>query len=377
MPRIALITTSRIPADTANSIQVMKVAQALVQTGAQVHLYTPDDGGPRPTWEQLAARYGLQTQFKVTWVAEQPGMKRYQFCWRAVNLAQVNGADLCYVWPLQAAVFAQQRGIPVILEMHDRPTGKLGPLLFRTFLRLPGKKRLVTITRALQDQLEASFGRRLAPSQVVIAPNGVNLEPYANLPAPEEARRRLGLPDQTTALCTGHLYAGRGAGLFLSLAAALPRASFVWVGGRAEDVKVWQERAQQQGLKNLTFTGFVNHEQIPLYQAAGDVLLMPYEHSIAGSSGGNSAEICSPMKLFEYLAAGRAILSADLPVIREVLDKNCARFCPPEDLPAWSYALGELLNDAALRQLLGQRARHSAEKFTWLAREQKILQEWF
>ena len=82
-------------------------------------------------------------------------------------------------------------------------------------------------------------------------------------------------------------------------------------------------------------TGFIENSKLPLYQAACDILLMPYENAIAGSSGGNSVDICSPMKMFEYMAVGRAIISSDLPVIHEVLDNETAFFCPPEDSSAW------------------------------------------
>jgi len=100
---------------------------------------------------------------------------------------------------------------------------------------------------------------------------------------------------------------------------------------------------------------------------------MPYGRSIAGSSGGNSADICSPMKLFDYLAAGRAILSSDLPVIREVLDETCAAFAVPEDLESWSVALASLLADEALRARLSSSARETAPRYDWRAREKRIM----
>ena len=96
------------------------------------------------------------------------------------------------------------------------------------------------------------------------------------------------------------------------------------------------------GLDNVTLTGFVPNRHIPLYQAAGEILLMPYERSVTVSGGGNTADICSPMKMFEYMAAGRAILSSDLAVLHEVLDETSAVFCPPENSQAWVSALGRL-----------------------------------
>ena len=49
---------------------------------------------------------------------------------------------------------------------------------------------------------------------------------------------------------------------------------------------------------------------------------MPYPRSIFGSSGSaDSAAVASPMKMFEYMAVERAIITSDLPVIREVLNE--------------------------------------------------------
>jgi glycosyltransferase involved in cell wall biosynthesis len=114
--------------------------------------------------------------------------------------------------------------------------------------------------------------------------------------------------------------------------------------------------------------------ELPRYLAAADVLLMPYARSILGSSGdASSASVASPMKMFEYMAAGRAILTSDLPVIREVLDDSSAAFAPPEDAPAWTSALQSLLADPARRAALASTARREVEKYTWVARAKKIL----
>ncbi len=176
-------------------------------------------------------------------------------------------------------------------------------------------------------------------------------------------------------LCSGHLYAGRGVELFLGLAEKFPQASFVWVGGRPEEVASWKIKAAN--LANVIFTGFVPNESIPLYQSAADVLLMPYGRMVSTSSGGNTAEICSPMKMFEYMAAGRAILSSDLAVLHEVLDDSSAIFCPLEDVQAWATALGGLLADPKKRQALGQGGRAAVEHYSWIARAKRSLKGFY
>ena len=282
-------------------------------------------------------------------------------------------ADLVYTWTAQASLLALAAGLPAILEVHDRPTGKIGPLLFQLHLRWPGKKRTLPITRALQRCLERDYHYRFPPDQVATAPNGADLERFANLPGPAEARRELGLPERPTAVYTGHFYSGRGMDVLLGLALRYPQVNFIWAGGRPADVNRWKLRLEQARLKNVTLTGFVENKRLPLYQAAGDILLMPYEQAIAGSSGGNSVDICSPMKMFEYMAAGRAILTSDLPVIREVLNEKTAVFCPPGDMQAWQDAFGKLLAQQARQQMLGIQARLDAARYTWKARAERAL----
>jgi glycosyltransferase involved in cell wall biosynthesis len=172
-------------------------------------------------------------------------------------------------------------------------------------------------------------------------------------------------------MCTGHLYAGRGAELFLSLAKAIPQAQFVWVGGRPEDIEAWKKKAESG---NVTFSGFIPNRDLPLYQAAADILLMPYGRSIMGSSGtADSAAVASPMKMFEYMAAGRAIVSADLPVIREVLSEANAVFCEPDQLTDWRREIEGLLGDERRRVELGAQARQEVQGYTWNARAKRIM----
>ena len=363
--KIAAIAGSTIPSDTANSLQVMKACQALSQLGHRIILIVP---GVKNSSVDLKAHYGLQSEFPIEWLSSS---SRRRFTWDAVRRARALGTDLIYSWFPQSAVFGLLNRLPVVFEVHIQPMGLFGPTWHRLFASLRGKKRLASITRALVSVLERDYGMHFSPAQVVIAPNGVDLERFVSLPDPVAARRQVGLREGPTVMCTGRLYTGRGADLFLGLAESFPQAHFVWVGGRAEDIAHWRSRLESA---NVTFTGFVANSELPLYQAAADVLLMPYSRSIMGSSGtADSASVASPMKMFEYMAAGRAIVSADLPVIREVLNEKNAAFCEPDDIRAWKSALGTLLNDEDKRFALGYQVKQDVQGYTWLARAQRIL----
>lgn len=373
---IVAIAGSTIPSDTANSIQVMKACSALAQLGHDLTLIVPaleSDGLPSERKQASALQnvYGIPVTFPIEWLSS---FSRRLFTLNAVRHALKSKPDLLYVWMPQSAVFGLLARVPTIFEIHIQPSGLLGPAWHRAFAKLPGKKRLACITRAMQNILRDDYRMDMRPADIVIAPNGVELERFGSSPAPEAARQSIGLTQAPTVLCAGHLYAGRGADLFLALAESVRDAHFVWVGGRPADVAEWGAKAKTLGLANVSFLGFVPNVELPNYLAAADILLMPYARSILGSSGlANSAAVASPMKMFEYMAAGRAILTSDLPVIREVLDESCAVFCEPENVDEWSREIKSLLQDSPRRASLAENARKKVEEYTWLKRAEKIL----
>src|ERR1041385_1480231 len=175
---IVAVAGSTIPSDTANSMQVMKACQALVQLGHQLTLLVP---GSKNASVDLRIHYGLQTEFPIEWLASS---SRRRFIWNAVRRARALKADLLYSWFPQSAVFGLLSNLPVVFEIHSQPTGIFGPMWHRLFASLRGRKRLASITRALVNILECDFHIHFAQKEVVIAPNGVDLERFVSLPNP-------------------------------------------------------------------------------------------------------------------------------------------------------------------------------------------------
>ena len=177
-------------------------------------------------------------------------------------------------------------GFPTLLELHDRPSGRLGPRLLRWFAASRTPHRLLFITHALRRALDSEFGIRVADEQAVIAPDGVDLERYLHLPSAEELRSQLG----PAVWSAGALHR-----------ASLPRAGHADVGvpgaklcrsatlsgwaGVRRTWKRWRDRAASQGLANLRVSGFHRKPPDPGLSIRADVLLMPYERVITTSSG--------------------------------------------------------------------------------------------
>ena len=370
--KIAVIAASFIPSNTANSIQVMKTAHSLSEIGHDITLIVPGDHSAN--WSDLAGWYGLIKPFEIVWLNENLIFHRYDFAFKAVKKAKESHADVIYTWMLQTATLSVWKKIPTIIELHDRVTGMFAPHLFRSFLRSKTQKRILTNTDALRVVVEKAFDVKFEEDFCKTAPNGIELERYQNLSEPAVARKELKLPEGLTVGYSGHFYEGRGMQTLLHLADKFPKVKFLWVGGKQAAVEEWRQRLIENNVHNVALTGFVPNIEIALYQAACEILLMPYELSIAGSSGGNSADICSPMKMFEYMAAGRAIISSDLPVLHEVLNETNAIFCEAENPVAWETALVNLLEDPQNRKKLGTQALADALGYSWTERAQRAME---
>jgi glycosyltransferase involved in cell wall biosynthesis len=351
----------------------MKVCDAMVGLGHEIKLWLPGST-PDIDWAELGEHYGLNERFDTQWLKSPRSFRRYDFCARAVLAARNWGAQLFYTWPYQAAAAAARAGLPTLLEVHDRPSGTMGPRLFRAFLRGRGAKRLLLTTQALQEWLESEYSLSLQEPFGRITPNGIDLHRYRDLPPPEQARSAAGLREGFTAGYTGHFYQGRGINMMFDLARMNPGMNFLWVGGEEKTIGRWRLRLDEAGLENVQLLGFVPNARLPGMQAACDVLLMPYQRRIAVSSGGDTASFANPMKTFEYLASGRAIVSSDLPILREILNEQNSILIPPEDIEGWDLALKRLKAEPELRLSLGEHAREDAQKYSWKERQSKALE---
>jgi glycosyltransferase involved in cell wall biosynthesis len=370
----------------------MKMCQAIASLSHDVRLAVPAGREANEleerSWDYLAYHYGLEKEFPIEWLRASPQKKSYDYAWRAVRWAQGWEADLVYTRLPQAAALASLWHIPTILEVHDYPQGRLGPFFFRQFLRGSGARRLVIISHVLADDLARGFRIPDKETFLVIAPDGVDLGRYRELPEPAAARQELSqilrdyasrsggtfFGERFTVGYSGHYYEGRGVHLILDLAARLPETNFLLMGGEPGEADRMIELVGKRKLNNLIITGFIPNAELPRYQAACDILLMPYQQKVAASSGGDIARYLSPMKLFEYMACGRAILSSDLPVLREILSPRTAILLPPDDQEAWVQAILSLQENPKICQRLGAAVKLEVVAHTWEARASRILE---
>ncbi len=112
----------------------------------------------------------------------------------------------------------------------------------------------------------------------------------------------------------------------------------------------------------------------PPSRVASAVNVLKMRRSFA-AAGHEIGRWMSPLKVLEYMAAGKAILASDIPALREILrDGETALLLPPGEPEAWAAAARALLRDPGRAAALGARARAAfLAKHTWDARAVRIL----
>ena len=373
--RISYVAGSMIPSLTANSIHVMKMCQAMAQEGHLVSLIVPAsqhsvDNASLDLW----LHYGIKKQFPIYWLPVYTKLRGYDFMVRAVMQAKKIGSKLIYTRSVNVAALAALLRASVIYEAHSLPMGISGLILFKAMLKQKGFRRLVVISHAMKRIFSEKYSRWVNEQTLLVAHDGVDLERFENLPEPSDARMGLGLePNRFTVGYSGHLYSGRGIGLIFRLAECSPHMNFQIMGGYPHDVTNRQHQADQIGIENVRFCGFIPNSKLPLYLASCDVLLMPYQQKVAVGGGGDTSAFMSPMKLFEYMACERLIISSDLPVLREVLNEKNSILCAPDDIEQWHGALIRAESDGLWRSELAMKSREDVQKYTWRKRVQGCL----
>lgn len=287
-----------------------------------------------------------------------------------------------YAFGNAAGVMAARRlGLPLILEVNSPMVMELsrtrGLSFPRTAARLENwifasADRVCVVTQALGEIL---VGLGVQRERLLVTQNGVELERYEygdRAAARVAAREELGLG----AARVGEVWLGfvgyyrdwHRLDLVLDALATpqLARARLAIVGeGPAHDALAAQ--CERLGLgARVVFCGPRRHERIPRLLPAFDIALVPAINPYA-----------SPLKLFEYMAAGLAAVAPDQPNLREVLtDGENALLVAPGDGAQLQRALERLVADDALRTRLGARAQQTVieRDFTWIGNARRVVE---
>ncbi len=265
--------------------------------------------------------------------------------------------DYAITTGVSALVIARSQRIPFVMHVIDAlhtlaPHRWIWPLA-RSFeaLLLRNADATIYINEVLKDYGVTLGARRQAASTVR---TGVDLERFHPSWDASELRRKWSIaPDDVLLVFTGWLYHFSGVDTIMHMLPDIPPTLKMLVVGSGEAENRLQALRDSLGLHDrIVFTGRQKYESMPDFMTAADVCLMcsdlnPITRHIV------------PIKTFEYLACGRAVLASELPgVMREVPPGNGIIYAPKNELLP---ALQRLLDPAA-REREGRKARAFAQK---------------
>ena len=264
--------------------------------------------------------------------------------------------------------------VPLIYESHNARLHSRNIILHK-FLekRLlfasgsPNFKCLFSISKALSKYWE----QKGVPRKKLFAwHDGFEASLFENNIEKNNARSKLNISkDKTIVTYTGGLYPDREIENIIQLAKEFPKVIFFVIGGPEKNRRHYQEIAHNEAVLNIDFKGFIKHNLIPYYLYASDILLALWSSKVP------TINYCSPLKIFEYMAAGRTIVAHDFPTIREVLDdKKDSIFCKPNNFKSLKTALSKALIEQNTSNY-GALAREKAFKlYSWDHRVKKLLE---
>lgn len=289
------------------------------------------------------------------------------------------GHDLVYerngLYNVAAAKACERLGLPYVVFFEadqiaehgfmGRPLTGLLRWRARALLRynLGAAACVICVSEAGKRHLMTNWN--VPAEKIVVFPNAVDVERFR--PDPEgraQVRAALGLNANPMIMFVGNFFPWHDVATLLEafgrVLAGYPHARLVLVGEGAER-QAMMRRAAERGLgRAVQFTGVVPHADVPRYVAAADIAVVPYPRM-------HHELWLSPLKLFEYMASGVAVVASRLGQLTDVLqDGRNGLLVPPGDARAMAAAVARLLDDATLRARLGRQAREDAvRKHSW------------
>jgi glycosyltransferase involved in cell wall biosynthesis len=379
MKRVLYTAFDIVPSPKGASTHILHNIRGLVNGQFDVHLYTPNDGllpnedviaGARVTritqdltqnFLARAAHFGRAVQSHLALHPEYD-VVHYRNIWDGLFIAQ-NKKQFGY------RTLFEVNGLPSIELKYHYPgidPGLLSKIKEQEIATLHLSDAIICPSNVTRDYI-ASLG--LKPKLVTVIPNGVSASDFSPSPLPGRGDR---VP---VLLYIGTLADWQGLEVVVK---ALPKilekqpARLQIVGrGRSRQRKLLAKQIRKLGIEeHVTVQPAVPHHEVPALIAGADICIAPL-----GLNDRNVTQGACPIKVLEYMAAGRPLVASNIPIVRELVreDVDALLFSPndPDDL---ARQVSALLNDYELSKRLAESAsEHALTKFTWHESQKKLV----
>lgn len=371
-----ILYSHRTKSSDGQAVHIRSLTEALARRGHDLAVVGPDEGAPGDRPLDAAAGEGGLRRFLPAPVYE---LAEFSYSapayFKLAARAKAFAPDVLYerynLFFHAGVRLARQRGLPFLLEVNAplaEERQRHGNLALKSLARSSeasiwrAADRVLPVTKALAAYIEAAG---VDAARIEVIPNGVE-EMFLGEHDPRPVRARYGLDGKIVLGFTGFVRDWHGLDRIVRYLGDRRRSdvSFLIVGDGDARARLEKQASALGVRESVVFTGVVQREDVPAHLAAFDIALQPAVTAYA-----------SPLKLFEYMAAGRAIVAPDAPNIREVIGADSDALLLREgDDAALFAALDALIADSARRRTLGAAARKTLLRrgFTWDANAERV-----
>jgi len=361
----------------ANNLQVFNMCQAFSELGIEVILAIPESTDKDVNYiDYISQQIGCNPSFQILTFRRFTFASRFQMLgnyFGAKSLVRKINPDLCFVRDPLLLKVAFEAHYPILFEVHNSNFHDRNEFLRKRWENYVIKisknnqlKKFITISNALAEFWK---NKGVPESKIHVAHDGFSSHLFKVENGKINARKLLSLPQhQKIVVYVGSLYENRGIERIISLAKEFSKTLFIVIGGNEGQRQYYSDLSQKANVNNVMWKGFLPHSDVPKYLQAADVLLMLFTWEVP------TIKFCSPLKIFEYMAAGRPIVGEAYPTITEVVKHNqTAYLAKPDDFEDLCENLKIALNDDGTSQM-GEIARAKAfELYTWENRAKRII----
>ena len=374
MKTLIYLSNARVPSEKANSKQSMSQCEALGRF-YHVEFWHPVRHSAMPV-DDVHGFYGVDPTFRLRpircldleWLRR--NHSRAAFFVQAVSFLVASAARLMAA-PKGAVIYSRNQfdlGVAPVLglfrndlsfffEDHDGLLSRFRAIKSTLLRSVTG----VVVTTPSHAGALTDAG--LATAKILTCANGVRIADFDCM-APRE-------PDgMCRAVYAGNLFPWKGVFTLADAVRYLPANYQVeFIGGSPEAEGPFRDHLMRTGMTGrVVVRGYLPPRALPEALSHADVLVLPNSSQRALSN-----EYTSPLKLFEYMAAGRPIVASAVPAVRHILTHGRnAHLGAPDDPKALAEGIETVCRDPALGATLAAQARIDVEEFTWQKRAMRI-----
>ena len=364
--KICYLANTAVPSTTASAIQIIKMCESFSKLKHKVLLITSNASD-----KKVFNFYGVKAKFQIRKLKKYNkfplGLKYYLFSLSSIIESLNFKPDIYITRNFFTSFLLTILGKKNILELHHgiEIEGRIVRFIVKNlnFFNYKSLLMLVAITNSVKNYYQKKF--LINTNKIIVAPSGTSIEnKFFNNISKNKKRLNIGY--------FGSLYKSRGVDLILKLS-RMDRENKYFIFGNLKNYENIKNKYHQH---NLHLNDYLPYKSVPKNILKMDVLLMPYQEKIVAAGNiGNIIDFTSPLKLFDYIACGKIIISSQVQVLEEILKekKNVIFIKNFNNVYAWKNEIQKIkfLNDK--RFIISQNNFKLSKNYKLKERAQRIL----